>query len=132
MYSCNRRLRKGTRCNHVSNQEKKIAHHIDSIPADRFTPFDQLLYDYLHDELNARLAQMHISKLKYHIDWLDDYKCIAVDSVCNQVFINIQIESAEFSIAYAADEPDDYAFHALIGKEQFYQTIEATVNEILK
>jgi len=113
-------------------KKKKIAHHIDSIPADQFTPFDHLLYDYLHEELNARLSKMHISELKYHIDWLDDYKCIAVDGECNQLFINIQIESSEFSIAYDADEPDDYASYALIGKEQFYQTVKATVNEILK
>ena len=113
-------------------KKKKIAHHIDSIPADQFTSFDHLLYDYLHGELNTRLAQMHINKLKYHIDWLDDYKCIAVDGECNQLFINIQIESAEFSIAYDADEPDDYASYALIGKEQFYQTVKATVNKILK
>lgn len=113
-------------------KKKKIAHHLDSIPANQFTPFDHLLYDYLHGELNARLSQMHISELKYHIDWLDDYKCIEVDGVCNQVFINIQIESAEFSIAYDADEPDDYTSHALLGKEQFYQTVEAAVSEILK
>lgn len=113
-------------------KKKKIAHHLDSIPTDQFTPFDHLLYDYLHGELNARLSQMHISELKYHIDWLDDYKCIEVDGKCNQLFINIQIESAEFSIAYDADEPDDYTSHALLDKEKFYQTVEATVNEILK
>lgn len=113
-------------------KKKKIAHHLDCIPTDQFTPFDHLLYDYLHGELNTRLAQMHISELKYHIDWLDDYKCIEVDGKCNQLFINIQIESAEFSIAYDADEPDNYISHTLLGKEQFYQTVEAAVNEILK
>lgn len=113
-------------------KKKKIAHHLDSISADQFTPFDHLLYDYLHDELNARLSQLHINKLKYHIDWLDDYRCIAIDGECNQLFINIQIESAEFSIAYDADEPEDYASHTLIGKEQFYQTVETTLNKILK
>ncbi len=113
-------------------KKKKIAHYLDSISADQFTPFDHLLYDYLHDELNARLSQLHINKLKYHIDWLDDYRCIAIDGECNQLFINIQIESAEFSIAYDADEPEDYASHKLIGKEQFYQTVETTLNKILK
>lgn len=113
-------------------KKKKIAHHLDSISADQFTTFEHLLYDYLHGELNARLSQMHISKLKYHIDWLDDYRCIAVDGECNQLFINIQIESSEFSIAYDADEPDDYISHTLHEKEQFYQTVEATVNEILR
>ena len=113
-------------------KKKKIAHHLDSIPTDQFTPFDHLLYDYLHGELNARLSQMHISELKYHIDWHDDYKCIEVDGKCNQLFINIQIELAEFSIAYDADEPDNYISHTLLGKERFYQTVEAAVNEILK
>jgi len=113
-------------------KKKKIEHHLDSIPTDQFTPFDHLLYDYLHGELNTRLAQMHISKLKYHIDWLDDYKCIALDGECNQLFINIQIESAEFSIAYDADEPDDYTSHALLKKEQFYQSVEAVISEISK
>ena len=113
-------------------KKKKIAHYLDSISADQFTPFDHLLYDYLHDELNARLAQMHIIKLKYYIDWLDDYRCIAIDNECNQLFINIQIESAEFSIEYDADEPEDYASHTLIKKEQFYQTVETTLNKILK
>lgn len=73
-------------------KKKKIAHYLDSISADQFTPFDHLLYDYLHDELNARLSQLHINKLKYHIDWLDDYRGIAIDGECNQLFINIQIE----------------------------------------
>ncbi len=113
-------------------KKKKIANHLDSIPADRFTPFDHLLYDYLHGELNTRLSQMHISKLKYHIDWLDDYRCIAIDGECNQLFINIQIELSEFSIAYDADEPDDYKSHALLGKEQFYQSVEAVISEISK
>lgn len=113
-------------------KKKKIAHYLDSISADQFTPFDHLLYDYLHDELNARLSQLHINKLKYHIDWLDDYRCIAIGGECNQLFINIQIESAEFSIAYDADEPEDYASHTLIEKEQFYQTVETTLNKILK
>ena len=113
-------------------KKKKIAHYLDSISADQFTPFDYLLYDYLHDELNAILSQLHINKLKYHIDWLDDYRCIAIDGECNQLFINIQIESAEFSIAYDADEPEDYASHTLIEKEQFYQTVETTLNKILK
>lgn len=113
-------------------KKKKIAHYLDSISADQFTPFDHLLYDYLHDELNARLSQLHINKLKYHIDWLDDYRCIAIDGECNQLFINIQIESAEFSIAYDADEPEDYASHTLIEKEQFYQTVETTLIKILK
>ena len=113
-------------------KKKKIAHYLDSIPENQFTPFDHLLYDYLHDELNARLSQLHINKLKYHIDWLDDYRCIAIDGECNQLFINIQIESAEFSIAYDADEPEDYASHTLIEKEQFYQTVETTLNKILK
>lgn len=113
-------------------KKKKIAHHLDSISADQFTPFEHLLYDYLHGELNARLSQMHISKLKYHIDWLHDYRCIAVDGECNQLFINIQIESSEFSIAYDAEEPDDYISHTLHEKEQFYQTVEAAVNEILR
>lgn len=44
-------------------KKKKIAHHLDSIPTDQFTPFDHLLYDYLHGELNTRLSQMHISEL---------------------------------------------------------------------
>lgn len=113
-------------------KKKKIAHHLDSIPADQFTPFDHLLYDYLHGELNTRLSQMHISKLKYHIDWLDDYRCIAIDGECNQLFINIQIESAEFSIAYDADEPDDYISYTLLEKEQFYQSVEAVISEISK
>lgn len=113
-------------------KKKKIAHYLDSVSADQFTPFDELLNDYFHGELNTRLEKMHIRNLKYHIDWLDDYKCIAVDGVCNRLFINIQIEFAEFSIAYDADEPDAYTFHALLGKEQFYQTIEATVNEMLR
>lgn len=113
-------------------KKKKIAHYLDSISADQFTPFDHLLYDYLHDELNARLSQLHINKLKYHIDWLDDHRCIVIDGECNQLFINIQIESAEFSIAYDADEPEDYASHTLIEKELFYQTVETTLNKILK
>ncbi len=113
-------------------KKKKIAQYIDSIPENRLTPFDLLLKDYLYGELNAKLEQMNISKLKYHIDWLDEYKCIEINGKCNQLFINIQIESTEFSVACDADEPDNCTSHALLEKEQFYQTIKNTVNEILR
>ena len=113
-------------------KKKKIIHYLDSVPTEQFTAFDELLYDYSHGELSARLETAHISHLNYHIDWLDDYKCIVINGVCNQFFVDIQIEQTEFSIAYDVDEPDDCTFHALLGKEQFYQTVEKAVNEILQ
>ena len=95
------------------------------------TSFDTILSEYLSRQLRLRLETMMMNKIKVHIDWLSDYKCIDVQSKFKNYYFEIQIEEDEFSISYDTVEADEPIFYSLESSDQFYNTVKETL-ELLK
>ena len=91
--------------------------------ANTLTCFDILLSEYLLGRLKTHLENMMLNRIRIHIDWLPDYKCIDIQSKFKNYYFEIQIEEDEFSISYDTDEADDPIFYSLESSDQFYNAI---------
>ena len=105
-------------------KKKKIKLYLEAKPdANMRTSFDVLLSEYLSGQLYIHLEKMMLDKIRVHIDWLPDYKCIDIQSKFKNYFFEIQIEEDEFSVSYDTDEADDPIVYSLESSGQFYNTI---------
>ena len=95
--------------------------------ANMLTSFDALLSEYLSGKLYVHLEKLMLNKIRVHIDWLPDYKCIDVQSKFKNYYFEIQIEEDEFSISYDTDEADEPIVYFLESSDQFYNTIRETL-----
>ena len=87
------------------------------------SPFSELLGQQRSGQMQVQLEAMGLTKQEYHIDWLDDYKCICIQGRYKKLYVDIQIEPDTFTIAVDKDEPDDPAEFPLTSAEGFYQAV---------
>lgn len=92
--------------------------------------FDSLLSEYLSGQLNAHLEKLMLNKIRIHIDWMSDYKCIDIRSKFKNYYFEIQIEEDEFLISYDTDEADDPMAYPLESSEQFYNTVKEALEQL--
>lgn len=111
-------------------KKKKIQTYLIEKSSKQFTPFDELLDDYLSGKMKERFSNLGTKKIDIHIDWLPDYRCITVQGIYNYNYLDLQIEPTEFSIGYDPVEPDDHIYYSLESKEQVYSIVKQ-VFEIL-
>lgn len=110
-------------------KKKKIqAYIVQKAASGPLSPFDELLEDYLSGKMKERFLTFGIEKVEIHIDWLADYQCIGVQGVFNRSYLDLQIEPAEFSIAYDSDEPDEHSQYPLESKEQVYAVLKQAID----
>jgi hypothetical protein len=104
-------------------KKKKIKKYLEQKATDDKSAFDFLLSDYLDGTLKQKTAEIGISKIAIHIDWLDDIKCIGIQGRYNQYYLDLQIYQNEFTVSYDLDEADKDAEYPLESKEQFYSVL---------
>lgn len=92
--------------------------------------FDKLLEDFVNCQLEEKLSNMGLQKIDIHIDWLDDYKCIAIQARRAKFYVEIQIYPSEFTIAYDEDEADDDMEFELLSVNAFYETVKNILKSI--
>ena len=107
-------------------KKKKIQTYLSKKTSDRYTPFDELMSDYISGRMKEILSDFGTKKIEIHIDWLLDYRCIGVQGVYNSNYLDLQIEPTEFSIGYDPVEPDDHIYYPLESKEQVYDALKQT------
>lgn len=107
-------------------KKKKIQAYLNEKNPGQFTPFDELLTDYLSGTMKETFAGLGTEKIDIHIDWHADYRCINVQGVHEGNYLDLQIEPAEFSIGYDPDEPDDHTRHPLESRKQVYAVVMQT------
>lgn len=112
-----------------NSKKKKIERYLAS-KASKFTAFDELLADYQSGKLEKEIKQFGIEKAEFHIDFLEDYKCINIQGKYMGCFIDIQVEENEFSVAYNRDEPDEPQGYTLVTKENFYTILADTLKKL--
>ena len=108
-------------------KKKKIQTYLHEKSSELFTPFDELLEDYLSGKMKDILADLGAEKIDVHIDWLPDYRCIGIQGMYNGNYLDLQIETAEFSIGYDSVEPDDHNCYILENKDQVYAVVKQTL-----
>ncbi len=97
---------------------------IDSwLKAAATSPFSELLSQQRSGQMQVQLEALGLTKQEYHIDWLEDYKCISLQARFGKRYVDIQIEPDAFTIAVDEDEPDESAEFPLASAEGFYQTV---------
>lgn len=87
------------------------------------SPFSELLAEHRSGQMEARLAALGLTRQEYHIDWLDDYRCIDLQARFGTLYVDIQIEPDVFTIAMDEDEPDDPVEFPLTSAEDFYRAV---------
>ena len=107
------------------SKKKRIKAYLAAKP--EHTPFDDILQNWIDEQLEEKLSAMGLTKIEIHIDWLDDIKCIGIQGRYNKYFADIQIYPNEFSISFDLDEPDDDISYTLESKEQLYREISETI-----
>ena len=110
-------------------KKKKIQTYLSEKASERYTPFDELLSDYVSGRMKEIFSNFGAKKIEIHIDWLPDYRCISVQGVHNSNYLDLQIEPTEFSIGYDSVEPDDHIYYPLESKEQVYTIAKQTFNK---
>ena len=105
-------------------KKKKIKAYLIEKSIEQLTPFDEFLCDYLSGKMKETFSNLGTKKIEIHIDWLPDYKCIGVQGIHNQNYLDLQIEPTEFSIGYDPVEPDEHIYYPLESKEQVYSTVK--------
>ena len=111
-------------------KKKKIKKYLEQQATDDKSTFDFLLSDYLDDTLKRKLAEIGISKIAIHIDWLEDVKCIGIQGRYKEYYLDLQIYQNEFIVSYDLDEADENAEYPLESKEQFYHVLLDTVKTL--
>lgn len=111
-------------------KKKKIKKYLEQKATDDKSAFDLLLSDYLDGTLKQKLAEMEISKITIHIDWLDDIKCIGIQGRYNQYYLDLQIYQDEFTVSYDLDEADEDAGYPLESQEQFYYVLSDIIKNL--
>lgn len=108
-----------------TSKSKKIRKYLDEkISKGTTSVFDELLHDYLSGELKTELTALELKRVEIHVDWLDDYRCIGVQAVHHQNYLDLQIEPTTFSVGYDPDEPDEHASYPLECKGQMYSILK--------
>ena len=87
------------------------------------SPFSELLGQQRSGQMQVQLEALGLTKQEYHIDWLEDYKCISLQGRFEKRYVDIQIEPDAFTIAVDKDEPDDPAEFPLTSAEGFYRVV---------
>lgn len=108
-------------------KKKKIQIFLSEKTSNQFTPFDELLDDYISGRMKDTFSMLGVKKVEIHIDWLPDYQCIGIQGVHNHNYLDLQIEPTEFSIGYDPDEPDDHNYYPLKSKDQVYAVVKQTL-----
>ena len=119
-------MKKGV-CRVFQTRKKKIQAYLKGKSLQQQTPFDELLCDYLTGKMKAILSDIGVKKVGIHIDWLPDYKCIGIQAVYHQKYLDLQIEPTGFSIGYDPVEPDEHQHHLLQTRENVYAVIKQTL-----
>ena len=90
-------------------KKNKIKKYLDDMQANgTLSAFDFLLCDYLSGSLKDNLKNMNFTGIEIHIDWFDDYKCVAIQAQnSNGMYIDFQAEKDTLMLAVSDDEPDD-------------------------
>ena len=91
------------------------------------SPFAELLAQWHSGQMRSRLETLSLTKLKFHIDWLPDYKCIDIQGRRDQQYVDIQIEPTSFTITMDEDEPDEPVEYPLLSADQFYDTLRQSL-----
>ena len=117
----------------LTNRNKRITEYLQQKQASQnFTSFDKILSDYLSDNLIEKLYQMGLNKVKIHIDWLTDYRCINIQGTVDDYYFDIQIEPLCFYIAYDKVEPDDATAFILNNEDSFYEAVNEAIQKVKK
>ncbi len=110
------------------SKKKKIQKYLDQ-KADSMDAFDLLLSDYLSGEMTQKLAALGMKHVEIFIDWIKDFKCIGIQGIYKEYFVDVQIYPDEFGISVDVDEPDDDVMYALESREQIYDVLAKTLEE---
>lgn len=105
-------------------KKKKIQTYLSEKTFEQITSFDELLDDYLSGKMKQVFSDLGIKKIEIHIDWLPDYRCIGVQGVYDDNYLDLQIEPTEFSVGYDPVEPDVHVYYPLENKAQVYAVIK--------
>ena len=95
------------------------------------SPFSELLSQQCSGQMKLQLEALGLTKQEYHIDWLDDYKCISLHARFGRLYVDIQIEPDSFTLAMDEDEPDDPQEFPLTSAEDFFKTIRSCLNKTI-
>ena len=104
----------------LMTKKAKIRKHLEAIGKDSWSTFERLLSDYLYRKLSEKLEQIGIDKMDIHLDFLDEYTCIVIQGKDRRNYVDIQIETTEFSIGCNPIEPDAHDYHPLENEEFFF------------
>ena len=107
-------------------KKKKIQKYLSEKNPEQFTPFDELLNEYLSGKMKEIMVGLGTKGIEIHIDWFPDYQCIGIQGVHDGNYLDLQIEPTEFSIGYNPDEPDDHKYYQLENKNQVYIILKQT------
>ena len=105
----------------------KIAEYLRSAPG---TAFAQLLSDWYGGTMHSELEALGLAKLDDHIDWLPDYKSISMQARYGKLYVDIQIDQKEFTIAADEDEPDEPSEFPLLSADDFYETVRRYLEKL--
>lgn len=116
-----------------TNKNKRITEYLQKKQASQnITSFDKILSDYLSDILKEKLYRMDLNKVKIHIDWLTDYRCINIQGTVDDYYFDIQIEPLYFYIAYDKVEPDNATEFILNNEDLFYKAVNEAIQKVKK
>ena len=110
--------------------KRRIQNYLDSIAKEQWTPFEEMLEQYLNGALLDKLSQCGIGNLSCTVDFLDDYKCINVNGKYRSFYIDIEIEQKEFSIGCDPIEPDEHTYFLLTSSQDLYATVTKTIESL--
>ena len=113
-----------------TTKKKKIQKYLEQKADDNKCAFDDLLSDYLDGSLKENLASVKMERVKIHIDWFDDIKCIGIQGRYKEYYMDLQIYPNEFSVSFDLDEPDEGVIYPLESKEQIYGILSGTVKTL--
>ena len=114
----------------LSSKRKRMIAYLDSIERQQWSPFEVLLDHCMSDQLFDTIAQIGVTGISCHIDFLDDYKCINIQGRYKSYYVDLQIEQEEFSIGCDSVEPDEHKVFILESPEYLYSIIDAEIKAL--
>ena len=106
---------------------EKIRQYLQGIPDENRSAFDHLLAEYLSGRMRERLEATGLSRVAIFLGRSDCFRSIDIEGIVGKYYINLQIESDSFSLAFYESGPDEYVDYPLPSPDQPYDAVKTLI-----
>ena len=109
---------------------EEIQLHMSGLPSENRSVFEHLLDEYLSGRMRERLKALGLNRIVISAGWQDFYRGIDIEGIFGKYYINLQIETDFFSLAFYEYGPEEYEDYPLTSPDQPYDELKRLIEKL--